>query len=234
MTATMEFAKLLYWNTEGRMMARCDEFQIKSVVAQMLVQASAEIPLLVIVEPDRLNSTFVNEAGDVVFTHGPHVPLVISDPKRIYVFGKEKDSLIVADRVFSQPVGHMAPMSSLSETKLSELVYVEDPDANGCFFRAQICMQLYLVSSTTTVGAKLSFKDKSGQWTDLNTTSLTRIDNNFPAIPPASAAIGEAQPSSLSWDDILQLLDQDQDGSEAGVFDEPMELDDFDRIFFSL
>lgn len=258
MALLSDLVGVLGWDSDGRMLARCDAHSMQDMLSQLASETppSDTQPVLVIAEPDLLNSTFVNDQGEVVFTRGPHVPLIISSPKRVHVLSASTTAVAVMDPVYTQPIGYLAPIQELGSLRQSDLVYLEDFDAAGCrtFFRAQICLQFYLLPTTTSVSAAsrilyaLCCKNKAGQFIALNLATCKDALGLPPPLPKRKAIMAIAAPdtddldsskSPLTWEEVHQLLCNDDGGDGGALFFEPpttleLSMDTFDDVIFDL
>ena len=236
LSAAASLAKLLGWDSMGRLVACADEAHLHNAVESVLAapHTSEMMPVLVIVEPDRLNSTVMGDDGCILYQPGPSFPCIITDPRQLYVFGAQDDGVPVVDMLFLQTHGQLAPKASFEQTHIGEYVYIENSNMN--FFKAQVCMQLYSLS--TPEGRRLCMKDKAGRWCDWNANSLVQrgqVTAALVVVVPSCGEIGQ----SMAWEEVHQLMLVDGGDQHCALFDDEdttttlhKNLEDFDEIFF--
>jgi hypothetical protein len=223
--AVAELAEMLYWDAKGQLTTGGEAAQMKILLQAVLdMPPSDSTPILIVVEPDRLNITFVTDAGVALFTRGPSNPAIVSDANDVYVVGKQTDDsgdtrITAMDTVFERPLCALVPLNSFNEARLSDLVYISNKTKTGAavsgFYRAQICLQMFLADDR-----KLYLKNKSGQIIEWNVSKCQAVACKGVA---KNKKESETEPTSIPWTEVEDLVRDD-----VGEEDEPMTAGDAD------
>ena len=226
--AVAELAEMLYWDAKGQLTTGGDAAQVKRLLQAVLdMPPSDSTPILIVVEPYRLNITFVNDAGVALFTRGPSNPAIVSSANDVYVVGKQTDDggdtrIVAMDTVFERPLCALVPLNSFNEARLSDFVYISNKTKTGAavsgFYLAQICLQMFLADDR-----KLYLKNKSGQMIEWNISKCQAVACKGVAMASKNKKESETEPTSIPWTEVEDLVRGD-----VGEEEEPMTAGDED------